>query len=331
MNKILLLLLLSITASCTYAQTNRSTLEEQHLLDSMFKHDEFIKLIKKEKNYVEVSVGIGNGLFSTSNNAANATGINKQLVHSPAVMYRLKNGLNFGLSGFFTEDDLGQVALYQAGLNVGYDYYGDKITTGFLGTRYLSNQNKYNSKSQYQNDFYGYLKRAKGIIQPVVAIGFSNGVYKETAFTSFKRVIHLSNPPPNGRDSLIIISGQDSTNNKANYFSFSVNIEHDFTFYKVFSKNDELNIVPSLIVNAGSDKLTQTHTNQIYNRPAFNARKKSDFSNKFQIQSIAASLDVVYMIGKFFVQPNLYLDYYIPKTTEKKLNVIFGIAVGVYL
>ena len=88
---------------------------------------------------------------------------------------------------------------------------------------------------------------------------------------------------------------------------------------------------PLPIVNAGSDKLTQTHTNQIYNRPAFNARKKSDFSNKFQIQSIAASLDVVYMIGKFFVQPNLYLDYYIPKTTEKKLNVIFGIAVGVYL
>lgn len=330
MNKLLLWLCLSITVTSVYGQKDSLTKEDTRLLDSMFKNDEFIKLMMhKEKNYLDVSIGIGNGEFSTHNNAANATGVNKQLIYSPSVMYRLKNGFSFGLTGFITGDSTGNPEWYQTGLSAGYDYYGTTVTTGISYSRYLSDKNKYNSKAIYQNDILGYIKLAKGIIQPGITLGYADGSYKEADYVSFKRNIHLNNPPPNGRDTIIIISGKDSTQNKTSYFFASAHVEHDFTWYKLFSTGDELDFVPSLILNFGSDKLDQTHTNQLFNRPLFNKRQKSNSANKFQVQSVAASFDFTYVIKKFFVQTNLYADYYLPETTANRFACIFSVVAGI--
>jgi hypothetical protein len=217
---------------------------------------------------------------------------------------------------------VGKSELYQTGLSAAYDYYGKKIHAGISYTRFLSDKNKYNTKSLYQNDFYGYFKKAKGIIQPGLAIGFSNGSYKEWNLASF-----VLRRPLNPRGDTTIYA-RDSTSNATSYFSVSANIEHDFSFYAVFSKKDELDFVPSLIVNCGSDSYTQTHTNKLFDRKGFSKFKRVDGNNKFQLQSIAASADLTYSIGKFFLQSNLYLDYYLPETTTKRLSVIYAVTAG---
>lgn len=328
MCKYLLLLCFSFIASSVMGQTDTLSKEDKRLLDSMFKNDEFIKLMKKDKNYLDVAVGITNGAFSSSNNAANATRVDKQLIYVPSVVYRLKNGLSFGLSGYITADTANKPEFYQAGLMAGYDYYGKSIEAGGSYTRYISNQNKYNSKSLYQNDLYAYVKRAKGIIQPILSLGYASGNYKETNFVTFRRLVHLPNPPPNGRDTLVTITGRDSTDNKVSYFSVSAGVGHDFVYYAVFSKNDELDFTPSLLFNSGSDKLTQTHTNKVFDRPALSRRKKTNYSNKFEVQSVAASVQLTYMIKKFFIDTNLYADYYLPETTENRLSFVFSLTAG---
>ena len=329
MFKYLLLFSFSLISLCAKSQTDSLTKEEKRLLDSMFKNDEFIKLLmKKDKNYLDVAIGIGNGEFSANNNAANATAVNRQLIYTPAVVYRLKNGLSFGIAAFITADSTNKPEVYQTGLTAGYDYYGKIIYAGGSYTRYLSNQNKYNSKSLYQNDLFAYIKLAKGILQPGITLGYVTGKYKETNFVTFKRRVHLPNPPPNGRDTVILVTGKDSTDNKTSYFSTAATVGHDFAFYNIFSKKDELDFIPTLLLNMGSDKLTQTHTNAIFNRPALSSRKKSEFSNKFQVQSIAASLDFTYMVKKFFIQSIVYFDYYLPETTENRFSAIFSITAG---
>lgn len=328
MCKYLILVCLLFIATVAMAQTDSLSKEDKRLLDSMFKNDEFIKLMKKDKNYLDVSIGIGNGEFSASNNAANATGVDKQLIYTPAITYRLKNGLSFGISPFITGDSSGNPEIYQTALTAGYDYYGKTIYAGGSYTRYLSNQNRYNSKSLYQNDLSAYIKLAKGILQPGMNVGYVQGKYKELTYITRDTLIHLPNPPPNGRDTLIRRILKDSTDNITSYFTVSATVSHDFTFYNVFSKKDELDFIPTLILNMGSDKLTQTHTNKIFNRPAFSSRKKSDYSNKFQIQSVAASLDFTFMIKKFFIQPVVYFDYYLPETTENRFSTIFSVTTG---
>lgn len=328
MIKSLLFIFFCFTGLVVQSQTDSLTKDEKRMLDSMFKNDEFIKLMsKKDKNYLDLSFGISNAEFSANNNAANATAVDRQLIYMPAVTYRLKNGLNFGVTPFITGDSSNKPEIYQTGVSVGYDYYGKTIYFGGSYTRYLSNQNKYNSKSLYQNDLFAYAKLAKGILQPGVTLGYVTGNYKETSFVTIKRRIRIPNPPP-GRDTVITITGRDSTNNKASYFSASATVAHDFAFYNLLSEKDELDFVPTLILNMGSDKLTQTRTNQIYSRPAFSSRKKADFTNKFQMQSVAASLDFTYMVKRFFIQSLFYFDYYLPETTENRFSAIFSLSAG---
>lgn len=330
MQKIHLLITALILCLAAYSQTDTLSKQDRALLDSMMANDEFLKMLKEgEKNSFDVSIGFSNGAFSADNKAANATGVSNQLIITPAVVYRLKNGLSFGITGYVTNDKAkNQLELYQAGLTAAYDYYGKQVNAGISYTRFLSDRNKYNTKSLYQNDFYGYLKRAKGMLQPGISAGFSNGSYKEALYTTMKRTVHLLLPLPNGRDTTYIISGIDSTDNKASYFSVSASVEHNFSFYKVFDKDDELDFVPSLIVNFGSDQLSQTHLNKIFDRKKLSALKRQEVSGSFQMQSVAASFDFTYGIGKFFLQANVYFDYYIPETTGKRLSTIYAATAG---
>jgi len=325
MQKFNLLFAIAILACCAvHAQTDSLSKQDKAALDSMMEKDEFLKLMKgPSKNSVDISIGVGNGAFSSHNNAANATGVDNQVIFTPSVVYRTKTGFSFGVTCFLTNDTAHKLELYQTGLTAGYDYYGDDVAAGIAYTRYFSDKNKYNTKALYQNDIYGYIKKAKGIIQPGLALGFDNGDYKEVEIATvvIKRPLN-----PRGDTT---ITGKDSTDNKTSYFSLSANIEHDFSFYTVFSKDDELDFVPSLILNFGSDKLTQTHTNKLFDRLRILKQvKKVESTNKFQVQSVAASFDFTYSVGKFFLQPNVYLDYYLPETTSKRLSAIFSIAAG---
>jgi len=320
--------LLSLTAiicsSVVFAQTDSLSSKDKAMLDSMMEKDEFLKMMKDPpKNSLDISVGVGNGAFSTHNNAANATGLDNKLIVTPGIAYHTKSGFSFGATAFLTDDSTSSSKLYQTGLSAGYDYTGKDVNAGITYTRYLSDMNKFNTKSLYQNDVYGYIKKASGIIQPGLALGFDNGQYKEAAIAS-----GILKRPLRGDTT---ITGIDSTDNKTSFFSMTFSVEHDFSFYHLFSKDDEFDFTPSLLLNVGKDDLTQTHinsVNRVFLKKLLNKRKKIQPDNKFEVQSVAASFDCTYSVGKFFVQPNLYLDYYLPQTTTKRLTAIFSVTAG---
>ncbi|MBS1512771.1 MAG: hypothetical protein JST86_18145 [Bacteroidetes bacterium] len=329
MQKVVLLIIAAMFAILPFAHAqNIDSLSQKDkaMLDSMMANDEFLKLAQQPaKGSVDISAGIGNGSFSSHNNAANATGVDNKLIYTPSVVYHTKNGFSFGATGFFTSDSATGTELYQTGLMAGYEYDGKEVSTGITYTRFLSDMNKYNNKSIYQNDVYAFVKKAKGAIQPGIAFGFDNGKFKEADMASV-----LLRRPLNPRGDTII-TGIDSTDNKTTYYSITASVEHDFVFKKIFSKDDELDFTPSLMLNVGKDDLNQTHTNTI-NRPLVKKllarRKKVTPTNQFEAQSVAASFDCTYNTGKFFLQPNLYLDYYLPSTTTKRLTAIFNVSVG---
>ena len=60
--------------STSWAQEVPLTAGEKASLDSMFKNDEFLKMLNQEpdSSFVDVSVGVSNGVFSLKNNSLNA-------------------------------------------------------------------------------------------------------------------------------------------------------------------------------------------------------------------------------------------------------------------
>lgn len=318
MYKYLFALILSFTTVECFAQVDTLSQKDKAALDSMIKNDEFLKMLNDApKNSFEISMGIGNGSFSEHNLAANATGVSNQVILTPAVAFRTKGGFSISVTGFITKDSSAGMRLYQTGISPGYDYFGDKVQAGISYTRFLCDKNKYNNKCLYQNDFYGYVRLAKGIVQPGIALGYANGNFKEVNLVLFQ--------PQIGPARLV----KDSTDNKASYFSITASAGHDFNFYDVLGKNDEFDFTPTVVVNAGSDKTTYTHLNRAYDRiPALRNRKKVSENNKMQLQSVGASFDFTYSIGKFFIQPNVYFDYYLPSTTSKRFTSIYSVAAG---
>jgi hypothetical protein len=88
-----------------------------------------------------------------------------------------------------------------------------------------------------------------------------------------------------------------------------------------------------LLVNFGSDSTQSvSHTVgqnllRLYPKLKKRIRGRGD-KNSFEAQSVALSLDLNYSIGNFTFLPQLYLDYYLPKTDEKRFTQTFTLSVG---
>ncbi|MEO6252112.1 MAG: hypothetical protein ABIO79_02365 [Ferruginibacter sp.] len=311
MYKFFLLLSFSTAVSYADAQTTPLTKEERRLLDSMFREDEFVKLIMGEKkSFFEIRVGAGNQLLSADNNNANAAGLTSSFVLTPAIDYHHKSGFGLAASVFFAADS-GQFKPYQYAVNPYFEYYGKSVNVGVSYTRYIFNTGSNFSPNPFQNGFYGNLLYTKTFIEPGFSIGYNRGKFTDTfTINAIPRKLTV----------------------KLSDLSLSPYILHDFYFYKLFSKDDGLRFTPSLMLVAGRQQVKAPGLNstRLDNFPRLQKILKNRFESdsKFQLQSIAASLALKYQYKKFYISPGLYVDYYLPSTTEKRLTTVFSTVMG---
>jgi hypothetical protein len=320
MIRLITLLLLLITVKTGTAQTISS--DSLKILNDLFKDDDLLKLLdssESPKSTVKISLGIGNKFFSVKNNSINTSQsqVNK-IYYTPSVSYHHKSGLSLGLTPYITGDN-GSLKIYQTAASTGYDIDNDYISTGISYTHYFADNSSYNDNSIYQHDIYGFIQYNKIYINPSLSLGYSAGNFKEINFYALSNTRTL----------------KDSTNNSIQNFSISTGIEHSFTVDSIFSNKDAFLFTPQLTLQAGSEKYTTTHINKAYDvllkgKRTNKIRSRTKTTNaKLALQSLALSLDATYSFGKYFLSPNIYSDYYLPETTDKKLTTVFSVAFGV--
>lgn len=320
MHKIISTALLFFVIANADAQTTT-----QSALDSMLQQDAFYQMLdslgkEPPRSSVDVNIGIGNRLFSLNNKALTAEQANvNKLIFTPSVSYFHKSGLGFSVTGFLGSDE-GKFSLFQTGLTPSYDYIGKKVTAGVSYTRYLLNKSLSVSPSPFQNDLYAYVSANNGALQPGLAIGYASGRYKEYTDTVIVRPAPL---PP--------VRIRDTTTYTIRDFSLIASVKHDFDWYNLLYKNDGLLVAPQLMLIGGTQTYTAKSTTiALARRRQFLLRDRSSVDQtKFNLQSIAFSLDVDYSIGSFYLRPQLYIDYYLPATTSNRLTATFNCVLGV--
>jgi hypothetical protein len=327
MRKRYFILLLIIGFSVTAAAQTEAA--DKAALDSMLKNDALAQMLDSlgtldAKSSFDVSIGFGNRLFSLSNNSLTADQADvKKLIVTPAISYYHKSGFGITVTGFLGSDS-GTMSVFQTGITPSYDYAGKKIAAGVAYTRYINNQSLSISTSPFQNDFYAYVSSSKGLLQPGIAIGYASGKYKE--YTDSLKIRPAPLPP---------IRIKDTTTYKLKDFSLMGSVKHDFEWYSVLSKNDGLLISPQLWLIAGSQKYSSVSSTTALTRSpqggALRIRRSSTATDKtgFSLQSAAFALDMDYGIGKFYVRPQLYLDYYLPQTDGNRLTTTFSCVLGI--
>lgn len=300
------------------------TPQEKKSLDSMFNNDEFFKILneKSRKSYFDLSAGVSNGIFSLKNNSLNAaqTTTNK-LYYTPAVGYFHKSGFGISATGFLASD-VGQFKLFQFAISPGYIYSAKYINAGISYTRYLTGTSTSFDVNPFQNDLYGNIMFKKLWIRPAIGVGYSSGRIKEY----LDSVISFVQPPRT-------ITIRDTITTRISSFSMNLSISHSWSFRKVIFKNDGLELMPVLMVNGSNQRLAVKHSGISRRRPQVQNLLKTLYGDgvtksSFSLQSMAALLSVSYGTGKFLIQPQLYLDYYLRDTDGKKMSFIYSFVIS---
>ena len=323
----LLIFIITATCSIAVAQTDSLSAKDKELLDSMMENDEFLKLMKeKDKSYFDLNIGISNSIFSTNNNSLNAEQAEtKKIFFTPSVGYYHKSGLGIVFGGYISSDS-GKLKTYQYALNPFYAYSGKKIETGISYTRYISGASVNSfTVSPYKNDIYANIKLKKPWLQTGLAFGFANGKFEEYYDSTF-----IVNTPTGPR----LVRITDTITTKLKDFSVIFSVEHEFEFKNVFGKKDDIIFTPAFLINGSTQRWFISHSNSFNNRRPIvqNLLKRSygdgGASAAFQIQSVAFLTEATYSTGNFYLQPQLYFDYFLPSTTGKRFTTVFSVTTG---
>ncbi len=319
------MLLLLIDAS---AQELQLTAEEKAALDSMFKNDAFMSMLneKKDSSYAEVSVAMGNAIFSLKNNSLNAgQATTSKIYYAPSVGYFHKSGLALALTGFVASDN-GRPAVYQYAVSPSYNYLSKKLSAGVSYTRYIKGSSTGFDVNPFQNDLYANVLFKKFWLQPSVAVGYAAGRTKEYFDSAY--LLILPQQPTR------VIHVKDTITSRLSSFSMSFSISHEWEFKNIFLGKDELVIQPAFMINGSNQKITISHSNSLNaRRPFVQKLLKIAYGDgiskeRFSLQSAAFLLSLQYGKGKFILQPQLYMDYYLQQTNNKRLSILYSLSVS---
>jgi hypothetical protein len=289
--------------------------------DSVALMNELLQLLDSVppvKSYAMVTTGVSNRLFSLRNNRLNAgQATTSTLVYTPTVGYNHKSGLSISAGASLLNDrkkgfratqfsitpafDLNSRGCWQMGIS--YTYY--HITDRF--SEYAS---------PFQHDWYASASYNKWWLQPGLALGYSTGRFTE--IFSFKL--------PTGN--MLV----DTGTYRLRAFSVTASVDHHFDWEGVFSKKDALSFTPTLLLNMASDSTRSiSHTVSPAQIRLLSRRRripKLQGSNRFQVQSVGMSVNFSYNIGNWLFMPQLYVDYFLPATNEKRLTTTFALTAG---
>ncbi|HMI77400.1 MAG TPA: hypothetical protein VK484_01335, partial [Ferruginibacter sp.] len=219
---------------------------------------------------------------------------------------------------------------YQYGISPSYTYSKKNFMAGISYTRFIEGSDAGFDISPFKNDLYASALYKKTWIEPGIALGYSFGKLTEYYDSSFW---FYPQPPAPPR----IIQLRDTTTTRLSGLSVTLSAGHTWTSWELLSKKDGIRFVPTVMLNAGSQRWNVTHSNRIFTQfPRLRNYLKRRFgdgsgSEKFKLESMAFLAQLTYYYGKFYLQPQVYLDYYLPSTTEKRLTSLISVSAGVSL
>jgi hypothetical protein len=327
-------LILCLTICCTLFSVNAQETKADSTsinVDSLEREiDAFLDLydsLKAPRNYFLVSVGAGNTQFSVRNVALNAQQVSTNLNITPTIGYYHKSGLGITYNNYLLMET-GKTQLLQHAVTLSYDYLkGEKASYGISFTRFFGKKEFVNASSPYDNDVLAYVQFGKDKLQYGAMFGFSGGRYRETGQYLDSQQIRM---PLTNQLVWQYYYVSDTSDVVIRDLSFIPYVRYNLVLDGI-GKNDYFNIQPTLMILGSRSKATIDSKGSIRQRRLLDrSRNYSETSSQkaaFQFQSVGLQLDASWYIGKFFLNPQLYLDYYL-LSKENKWSALYSVQTG---
>ena len=333
---ILPLLFLGITSFCQVSSSDSTKKKEKDndwAIDSTLDYDlllqdmeTFLDSISSPHSYLLGSLAIGRGYYNYTSKTSAKIDTRKNFTYTPTLGFFHKDGLSLTATGNIINNN-DKLNLYQVAVSPGYDYLENRnFAAGFTYTRFFTRDSLSFYTTPLQNEVYAYFTYRKWWIRPTVALSYGWG--SRTDYMEREELI---------QDLRLRRSGITRINSKESISDFSVitSLRHDFYWLGVFSYKDHFRITPQLSFISGTQKfgfnqsantyatILRTGANVLYNSENVYLDDQLDF----QPLSLTMFLRGEYSIGKFFIQPQLVLDYYFP-TDQNNFSTLFSFNLG---
>lgn len=283
-------------------------------LDYDFLFDEFASFLdslSKPHSYVLAGVSLGRGYYNYTNKSSVFLESQQQNTYSPTLAYFHKSGLSVTGTGNIVNDGE-RMNLYQFFVSPSYDYLKNrKLATGIAYTRYFTRDSLPFYTTPLQNEVYAYFTYRKWWLRPSVSVSYGWGSRED-----YEQRESLINDLRLRARGYVRINTKESVSD----FSLVASVRHDFYFLNTLSVKDYVRLSPQINFTSGTQNfgfnqstntyatLVRTGTNVLFN-------SENTYLNdqiRFQPLALTFLLRTEYSIGKFYIQPQLVLDYYFP-------------------
>jgi hypothetical protein len=328
-----LILVIHLLGLTVFAQVNpKDTVvnkSEPPLIDTSINYDDisfdelekFLDSILSPHSYVLTAFSAQNGYYDYESKGEIFLTPVRQLTLTPAIGYYNKNGLGITGIGSFVNDKK-NFTFYQLSVSPSFDYLKNRnFAAGISYTRYFTKDSLPFYTSPLQNELYAYFNYRKWWFKPMIGVSYgwgSRSDYEERQ--GYITSLQLR------RNGFTRINTQESVSD----FSLIASVRHDFYWLNVLTYNDHIRLSPQLTFTSGSQKFGFNQTSNSYatlQRSGANILYNSEnvyLDSKLYFQPLALTcyLKTEYAIGKFYVQPQLILDYYFPATDQQFTSLV---------
>jgi hypothetical protein len=286
--------------------------------DMMNDLGDFLDSLLAPRSYLLISASASRGYFNYKNKAGTKIETKAQMIFSPVIGYYHKSGPGLTISSNGTNTDKG-FPLYQYIITPSFDFIkSSKWVGGISYSRYIDKDSLEFYLTPLQNELNAYFLYRKSWLQPGVSFAYGWGSSEDVKKNErYIKLLRLRRKVP------IIVT--TNTQESISDFSINASLRHTFYWLALSKHNDYIKFTPMLVLSTGTQKYGFNQTTSVASQNVIQIasidgiRKNENLDNttKFQPLSLTLYLRPEYNIGKFFIQPQLLLDYYFPGTDNK--------------
>lgn len=312
---------------CGFTQKVKPEEDSTAYYDELFGElENFIDSLTAPRNMILINLGIGNGFFNYQGTANNQLSADRKLYFNPSIGYFGKNG--FGINAAATVvDDGTRYNPFQLTLSGSFDYLkNSNFITGISLSHFFTKDSLPFYTSPLENEAAFYFTYKDLWIKPSITASYGWG--SSTDYEEREEYITSLRLRPRGYTRI-------NTKESISDFTLSASLRHDFYWRNLITNKSIFRFTPQIVFTSGTQRFGFNQTSNTY---AVNKKSKVnvmynsqnvflDETMEFQPLSLTAFLKSEMSFGKFFLQPQVAFDYYLP-AKERAISTAFTLNTG---
>lgn len=329
-----LIIVLFVLCFFNSVQAQKDTTAKDPLLDAPVDYDalfneldSFLDSLLAPRTYRIINIAAGTNFYDYHSKDNYTLQTKRQVLLAPSLGYYHKSGLGISASAAILNEEE-KLNPYQFLTTVSYDYLNSmKFVTGVSATHYFTKDSLNFYTTPLKNELYAYFTYRALWFKPSVSASYGWG--SRRAYEEREEYITSLRLRQNGYTR---INTQESVTD----FNVMVSVRHDFYWLNVISQKDFIRLSPQINFTSGTQSFgfnqnsntygstRITGKNELYRSENINLDDRLEFQPLYVSTSIKSELS----IGKFFIQPQFIVNYYIP-VPEKNFSTAFSLNTGV--